>query len=68
MAAGVMLTAGMAALPVNAATTSYPDHIVNGDFEYPVNAGWDKDLGEIDPVGGWGGFYSDVPGANAHVR
>ena len=63
LAAGVMLTAGMAALPVNAATTSYPDHIVNGDFEYPVNAGWDKDLGEIDPVGGWGGFYSDVPGA-----
>lgn len=35
LAAGVMLTAGMAALPANAATTSYPDHIVNGDFEYP---------------------------------
>lgn len=30
-----MLTAGLAALPANAATTSYPDHIVNGDFEYP---------------------------------
>lgn len=37
LTAGIMLTAGLAALPANAATTTagLPDHIVNGDFEYP---------------------------------
>ena len=70
--AAILLGMGLAAAPANADTTTtysngstdpstLPDHIVNGDFEYPYNAGWSstEDGSEIDPVDGWGGFYSD---------
>lgn len=70
--AAILLGMGLAAAPANADTTvtysngstdpsTLADHIVNGDFEYPYNTGWSptEDGTEIDPVDGWGGFYSD---------
>lgn len=40
------------------AKSSLPDHIVNGNFEYPACPDG-KNSCDVDPTTGWGGFYVD---------
>lgn len=44
-------------------TSSLPDHLINGTFDYPTCPGG-KASCDVDPTTGWGGFYKDFGGDN----
>ena len=44
-------------------TSSLPDHLINGTFDYPTCPGG-KAACDVDPTTGWGGFYKDFGGDN----
>lgn len=44
-------------------TSSLPDHLINGTFDYPTCPGR-KASCDVDPTTGWGGFYKDFGGDN----
>ena len=44
-------------------TSSLPDHLINGTFDYPTCPGG-KSSCDVDPTTGWGGFYKDFGGDN----
>ena len=44
-------------------TSSLPDHLINGTFDYPTYPGG-KASCDVDPTTGWGGFYKDFGGDN----
>ncbi|MFQ7494046.1 MAG: hypothetical protein ACLRL4_10710 [Bifidobacterium bifidum] len=44
-------------------TSSLPDHLINGTFDYPTCPGG-KAACDVDPITGWGGFYKDFGGDN----
>ena len=44
-------------------TSSLPDRLINGTFDYPTCPGG-KAACDVDPTTGWGGFYKDFGGDN----
>lgn len=44
-------------------TSSLPDHLINGTFDYPTCPGG-KASCDVDPTTGWGGFCKDFGGDN----
>lgn len=44
-------------------TSSLPDHLINGTFDYPTCPGGTASC-DVDPTTGWGGFYKDFGGDN----
>lgn len=71
-ATGTATAAGLADTRTDAAattvtatadTSSLPDHLINGTFDYPTCPGG-KASCDVDPTTGWGGFYKDFGGDN----
>lgn len=63
IATATLGTGATGTVTATADTSSLPDHLINGTFDYPTCPGG-KAACDVDPTTGWGGFYKDFGGDN----